>query len=98
MRTWAHQGAQVSALGRTKARKGALSGAPRRVNVHPWAHPTAHLGGLWPPGRNVRPGGVVENDKVAGNGKVADGPLAPQVGVSRGQNSLSAQRGDIFYW
>ena len=47
-------------------------------------------------GTAARPGDVVGNDKVTGNGKVADGPLPPQVAVPGWQNSLSAQRGDIF--
>ncbi len=42
------------------------------------------------------PGDVAGNGKVTGNGKVADGPQPPQVAVPGWQNSLSAQRGDIF--
>ncbi len=42
------------------------------------------------------PGDIAGNDKVTGDGKVADGPQPPQVAVPGWQNSLSAQRGDIF--
>ena len=44
------------------------------------------------------PGVIAGNDKVTGDGKVADGPQPPQVAVPGWQNSLSAQRGDIFHW
>jgi hypothetical protein len=38
----------------------------------------------------------IPSDKVAGDDKVVDGPLARQADVSGMQKSLSAQRGDIF--